>query len=76
MNGLRLNYFVVGAANFIQNNRDHEQDVPPNSLKFFWADSILFGGFGLIEVNNVQMTFTFIDRSEKTLYQTVMKPRF
>ncbi|CAF4958808.1 unnamed protein product, partial [Rotaria sp. Silwood1] len=32
--------------------------------------------FGLIEVDNTQMNFSFIDRSEKTLYQTTMKPRF
>ncbi|CAF1584143.1 unnamed protein product [Rotaria magnacalcarata] len=76
MNGTHLNYFVVGAANFIDNSHAHEQAVPPNSLKFFWAGSILFGGFGLIEVDNTQMNFSFIDRSEKTLYQLSMKPRF
>ncbi|CAF1471658.1 unnamed protein product [Adineta steineri] len=76
MNETHLNYFVVGAANFISNNHDHAKDVPPNSSKFFWAGSIVFGGFGLIEVNNVQMNFSFIDRSEKTLYQTTMIPRF
>ena len=72
----RLNYFVVGAANFIENSRAHAQDVPAGSLKFFWAGSVVFGGFGLIEVNSTQMNFAFIDRSEKTLYQTTMQPRF
>ena len=72
----RVNYFVVGAANFIENSRAHEQDVPAGSLKFFWAGSMVFGGFGLIEVNRTQMNFAFIDRSEKTLYQTTMQPRF
>jgi hypothetical protein len=76
MNGVHMDYFVVGAANFISNNHDHAKDVPPNSLKFFWAGSMVFGGFGVIEVNNAQMNFSFIDRSEKTLYQTTMKPRF
>ncbi len=70
-----MNYFVVGAANFISNSHDHANDVPPDSLKFFWAGSILYGGFGLIEVNNTQMNFSFIDHSEKTLYQVIMKPR-
>ncbi len=70
-----MNYFVVGAANFIANNHDHAADVPADSLKFFWAGSRLFGGFGLIEVNNTEMTFSFIDHSEKTLYQTTLKPR-
>ncbi len=76
MNGTLLNYFVVGAANFISNNHDHAKDVPPNSLKFFWGGSVVFGGFGLIEVNSTQLNFSFIDRSEKTLYQTSIKPRF
>jgi len=73
--GTTLNYFVVGAANFISNSHEHEKDVPPDSLKFFWAGSIVFGGFGLIEVNNTQMIFSFIDRSEKTLYQVILYPR-
>jgi len=71
-----MNYFVVGAANFIENSHAHEKDVPAGSLKFFWAGSILFGGFGLIEVNNTHLTFSFIDRSQKTLYQTILTPRF
>lgn len=70
-----MDYFVVGAANFISNNHDHEKAVPPDSLKFFWAGSKLFGGFGLIEVNNTQLFFSFIDHSEKSLYQVTMKPR-
>ncbi len=76
MNGTRLNYFVVGAANFIDPTHPHAKDVPADSLKFFWAGSIVFGGYGLIEVNNAQMNFSFIDRSEKTLYQTTLRPRF
>jgi len=75
MDGTHLDYFVVGAANFIENSHAHEKDVPPGSLKFFWAGSIVYGGFGLMEVNNAQMNFSFIDRSEKTLYQVIMKPR-
>jgi hypothetical protein len=76
MDGTRLNYFVIGAANFISHSQDHAKDVPLDSLKFFWAGSILYGGFGLIEVNNTQMNFSFIDHSEKTLYQVILKPRF
>ena len=76
VNGTHLDYFVVGAANFISDSHDYAKDVPPNSLKFFWGGSVVFGGFGLIEVDNAQMNFSFIDRSEKTLYQTIMKPRF
>jgi hypothetical protein len=76
MDGTHLDYFVVGAANFIDRSRVHANDVPPGSLKYFWAGSILFGGFGLVEVNNTQLIFSFIDHSEKTLYQVTLKPRF
>lgn len=76
VNGTEMNYFVVGAANFIQNSHDHATDVPDGSLKYFWAGSIVFGGFGLVEVNDQQLQFSFVDRSEKTLYQTTLKPRF
>ena len=75
-NNTEMNYFVVGAANFIDNTRAHEKDVPVDSLKFFWAGSIVFGGFGLVEIDNNQMNISFIDRSEKTLYHTTIKPRF
>ena len=71
-----MNYFVVGAANFIENSHAHAADVPSGSLKFFWAGSIVYGGFGLIEVDNQHMNFSFVDRSEKTLYHTTLKPRF
>ncbi|CAF4554244.1 unnamed protein product, partial [Rotaria magnacalcarata] len=37
--------------------------------------AIVLGGFGLIEVNSTQMTFSFIEHSEKTLYQTTLNPR-
>jgi len=76
VNGTDMNYFVVGAANFIQDSHAHAKDVPDGSLKFFWAGSVVFGGFGLIEVNDQQMNFSFVDRSEKTLYHATLKPRF
>ncbi|CAF0791640.1 unnamed protein product [Didymodactylos carnosus] len=76
LDGTHMNYFVVGAGNIVENNHNHAKDVPADSLKYYWGGAILLGGFGLIEANNTQMTFSFIEHSEKTLYQTVMKPRF
>ncbi len=71
-----MNYFVVGAANFINPSRKHAEDVPADSLKFFWADSPTYGGFGLVEVDDKHLTLSFIDHSEQTLYQATMSPRF
>jgi hypothetical protein len=75
LNGVHMNYFVVGAANFIDPSREHAQDVPAGALKYFWAGSTMYGGFGLVEVNNTHMSLSFIDHSEQTLYQAVMTPR-
>jgi hypothetical protein len=71
-----MNYFVVGAANFIDSSRAHVNDVPADSLKFHWSNSLVYGGFGLVEVNTSQLVFSFIDHNEHTLYQTMIKPRF
>lgn len=71
-----MDYFVVGAGDIVQDNHDHESAVPPGSLKYFWGGAILLGGFGLVEVNSNQMTFSFIEHSERTLYQKTLNPRF
>ncbi len=70
-----MNYFVVGAANFIDNDQAHAKDVPAGSLKFFWAASPTYGGFGLVELNNTHLSLSFIDHAEQTLYQATMTPR-
>jgi hypothetical protein len=70
-----MNYFVVGAANFIDPSHAHAKDVPADSLKFFWAGSPVYGGFGLVEVNNTHLSLSFIDHAEQTLYQAIMTPR-
>jgi len=75
LNGVHMNYFVVGAANFIDNTQKHAKDVPTDSLKFFWAGSPVYGGFGLVELNSTNLSLSFIDHSEQTLYQATMSPR-
>jgi tartrate-resistant acid phosphatase type 5 len=73
--GTHMDYFVVGAGNIVEDNHNHAEDVPAGSLKYYWGGHILLGGFGLIEVNSTQMTFSFIEHTEKTLYQKILKPR-
>ena len=70
-----MDYFVVGAGNIVEDSHKHAGEVPSGSLKYYWGGKVLLGGFGLIEVNSAQMTFSFIEHTEKTLYQTVLKPR-
>ena len=70
-----MNYFVVGAADVVQDSHKHAADVPTGSLKYFWGRGLLLGGFGMVEVNSTQMTFSFIEHTQKTLYQTRLLPR-
>ena len=70
-----MNYFVVGAANFRSTSQKHAKDVPADSLKFFWAGSSIYGGFGLVEHHDTHLSVSFIDHSEQTLYQATMTPR-
>ena len=73
LSGVTMNYFVVGAANFIDQSRAHAKDVPAGSLKYFWADSKVYG---LVEANGTQLSLSFIDHAEQTLYQASILPRF
>ena len=70
-----MNYFVVGAANFIDPSEDHAKDVPSGALKFHWAGSTVYGGFGLVEVNNTHLSLSFIDHAEQSLYRAAMTAR-
>lgn len=70
-----MDYFVIGAANYVEYNTDHKHDVPKGSSKFVWADISEFGGFAFFEATSKNMTFKFIDGERKELYQHVLFPR-
>ena len=70
-----MDYFVIGAANFVELNKDHKSDVPDGSSKFFWAELINLGGFAYFEATPKNMTFMFVDGKKNRLYQHVMYPR-
>lgn len=76
VNGTQVDYFVVGAADVVQDSHAHADEVPAGVLKYFWGDGLLLGGFGMMEVNTTQMIFSFIKHTEHTLYQTTLKPRY
>lgn len=76
--GQTVEYFVIGASNFVQNSTDHKDSVPSGSLKFFWAygDSIINGGLGLVRANAQNMTFSFAETNGHDLYEKVIYPRY
>ncbi|CAF4393916.1 unnamed protein product, partial [Rotaria sordida] len=44
LDGTHMNYFVVGAADIAENNNNHADDVPVDSLKYYWGGEIRLGG--------------------------------
>jgi len=71
-----VDYFVSGAADFIEPSVDHiDSCVPPCVTKYHWANTLSLGSFSYIDVNKDRMLFTFVEANGKTLYETSMKPR-
>ena len=70
-----IEYFISGAANFIDTSVEHKNSVPAGSSKFHWADELSFGGFAVVNTTPNKMTFTFVEASGKQLYEKVMYPR-
>ena len=71
----KMDYYVIGAANFVEYNKEHAKDVPDGSSKFFWAEPSNLGGFAYFEATTKNMTFMFVDGVGKRLYQHDMYPR-
>lgn len=71
----KMDYFVIGAANYAEKSNKHAADIPAGSLKYFWAELLKLGGFAYFEATPANMTFKFIDGDRKQLYETVMLPR-
>ena len=73
-----VDYIVSGASNFNDNSTEHIQDVPLNSLKFFWGleeFELIHGGLVVVSANVDNMTITYFETTGKELYQTVIFPR-
>ncbi|KAK3090280.1 hypothetical protein FSP39_010604 [Pinctada imbricata] len=73
--GYKMNFFVIGSANFADTSNAHAKDVPQNSSKFFWAKESEHGGFATVEMTSSNMTFTFVDGQGHQLYQQILYPR-
>ena len=70
-----VDYYLSGAANFIDPSEKHRNNVPKGSLKFHWANFLSLGAFGYVEADHQVMNFTFIEANGKLLYQNYMHPR-
>ena len=70
-----VDYYLSGAANFIDPSEAHRESVPAGSLKYYWANFLSLGAFGYVEANSQIMNFTFIEANGKYLYENHMYPR-
>lgn len=70
-----VDYFVSGAANFMDASTEHKGDIPPGSFRFHWADMFSLGGLAHVHVTDSIMTWTFVESNGKTLYRHKMLPR-
>lgn len=70
-----FNYLVTGCATFAQEWPLHENDVPPGSLKFFWAKRQELGGFISFVADEFSMNATFVSGTGLELHQVTMNPR-
>ncbi|XP_028678334.1 tartrate-resistant acid phosphatase type 5a [Erpetoichthys calabaricus] len=70
-----IGYVLSGAGNFMEESMKHQDEVPPESLKFFYAEYTSLGGFAHIEINEKEMTVTFIQARGKSLYRTTLPRR-
>ena len=70
-----MDYFVIGAADYVQDNKKHEGSVPSGSSKYYWAELMELGGFAYFEATAENLVLTFFNGYRKPLYKQVMKPR-
>ncbi|RUS81864.1 hypothetical protein EGW08_010387 [Elysia chlorotica] len=73
--GNAIDYYLSGMANFVDFRETHKDDVPPNSLKFHYANIFSKGGFLYTEATAQNMTMTFINALGERLYTNVIYPR-
>ncbi|XP_045156966.2 tartrate-resistant acid phosphatase type 5-like [Mercenaria mercenaria] len=73
--GQTMDYFNVGAANFVDKSQAHLTSVPRENLKFIFADLMYLGGFSYFEVSDSAMKVKFIDGVGFVRYEHEIKPR-
>ena len=57
--GTPVHYFVSGAGNFVDKSLEHINDLPPNSLKYHWADYFGLGAFASLKINSTSAVVSY-----------------
>ena len=70
-----VHYFVIGSGNFVRDDTSHHHSIPHNSLKFYWADTSVMGGFAHVSVTPDEMTVNIVNADGKVLYTKEIYPR-
>jgi len=70
-----VDYFISGAACFIDDTLSHKDSVPPGSAKFHWANTLALGSLSTIKMNKQELVYTFLEANGNLLYTQSIKPR-
>lgn len=73
--GQTMEYFIVGAGNFVDKSQAHLKNVPSQDLKFRFADLMYFGGFSFFEVTKADMKIKIIDGVGSVRHEHTILPR-
>ncbi|XP_060619558.1 tartrate-resistant acid phosphatase type 5 [Anolis sagrei] len=70
-----LGHVLSGAGNFMDESRQHLNQVPAGYLRFFYGSTASQGGFTYVEIDGKEMSITFIEARGKSLYKTTLPRR-
>ncbi|CAF0755083.1 unnamed protein product [Brachionus calyciflorus] len=72
-----VEYIITGIANLPYYSTEHLNDVPKDSLKYYWADIFqIHGALALVEADLNAMNITYIKTNGEKLYQIKIKNKF
>ena len=66
---------MSGAVDMVYPDESHEDDVPKDSLQFYWADVLGGGGFATLNATEKAIAFAFRSATGSNLYNYTIKPR-
>lgn len=72
-----VEYIVSGVTNIPYYSKQHLNDIPKDSLKYYWADMLqIHGALALIEADINVMNITYLKTNGENLYQIQIKNRY
>ncbi|RMX57287.1 hypothetical protein pdam_00012859, partial [Pocillopora damicornis] len=70
-----VEYFVIGAGDFLWKSTPNKDKVPQGSSLFFWAEYLRLGGFAVVRASVEKLTVEFVDSFQSSLYKRILYPR-